>query len=158
MGRYGCGNCNTDGGYFYKGIIANAWARNTNVTKLAVKIFVLDASTGAVKTSVTMTSQGSVSGLSSYYSGSLYVYYDQVTSDKTQILLYSSNGITSRSTSTTTKNGSTYYKTRSVDFAATIKHELDDMLVRRRNVHYEIVAKVEDAPLIGAAVAAIMGN
>lgn len=101
---------NTDGGYFYKGIIANAWARNTNVTKLAVKIFVLDASTGAVKTSVTMTSQGSVSGLSSYYSGSLYVYYDQVTSDKTQILLYSSNGITSRSTSTTTKNGSTYYK------------------------------------------------
>ena len=55
-------------------------------------------------------------------------------------------------------DGSTYYKTRSVDFAATIKHELDDMLVRRRNVHYEIVAKVEDAPLIGAAVAAIMGN
>ena len=101
---------NTDAGYFYQGIIANAWARNTSVSKLGVKIFVLDASTGAVKTSVTVTSQGSVSGLSSYYSGSLYVYYDQVTSDKTQVLLYSSNGITSKSSSTTTQNGSTYYK------------------------------------------------
>lgn len=100
---------NTDAGYMYSGIIASAWARNTSTTKLGIKIFVLDASTGAVKTSVTMTSAGSVSGLSSYYSGSLYVYYDQVESDKTQVLLYSSNGITSRSTSTTTQNGSTYY-------------------------------------------------
>ena len=100
---------NTDAGYMYAGIIANAWARSTSVSKLGIKILVLDASTGAVKTSVTMTSAGSVSGLSTYYSGSLYVYYDQVESDKTQVLLYSSNGITSRSTSTTTKNGETYY-------------------------------------------------
>ncbi|MBO7608719.1 MAG: S8 family serine peptidase [Muribaculaceae bacterium] len=100
---------NTDAGYFYQGIIANAWARNTSVSKLGVKILVLDASTGAVKTSVTVTNSGSVSGLSSYYSGSLYVYYDQVESNKTQVLLYSSSGITSRSTSTTTQNGSTYY-------------------------------------------------
>lgn len=103
---------NTDAGYFYQGIIASAWARNTGVTRLAVKIFVLDASTGAVKTSVTMTSAGSVSGLSSYYSGTLNVYYDQVESDKTQVLLYSSNGITSRSTGSTTKNGSTYYTSK----------------------------------------------
>lgn len=103
---------NTDAGYMYKGIIANAWARNTSVTKLAVKILVLDASTGAVKTSVTMTNSGSVSGLSSYYSGTLYVYYDQVESNKTQLLLYSRDGITSKSTSTTTQNGETYYKSK----------------------------------------------
>lgn len=103
---------NTDAGYFYQGIIANAWARSTSVNKLGVRIFVLDASTGAVKTSVTMTSAGSVSGLSSYYSGTLYVYYDQVQSDKTQVLLYSSNGITSRSTGSTTKNGETYYTSK----------------------------------------------
>ena len=96
----------------YAGIIANAWARSTSVSKLGVKIHVLDASTGAIKTSVTMTSSGTVSGLSSYYSGSLSVYYDQVTSDKTQLLLYSQNGITSRSTSTTTQNGETYYKSK----------------------------------------------
>ena len=103
---------NTDAGYMYAGIIANAWARSTSVSKLGVKIHVLDASTGAIKTSVTMTSSGTVSGLSSYYSGSLSVYYDQVTSDKTQLLLYSQNGITSRSTSTTTQNGETYYKSK----------------------------------------------
>lgn len=103
---------NTDAGYFYQGIIANAWARSTSVSNLGVKIYVLDSSTGQVKTSVTMTSQGSVSGLSTYYSGTLYVYYNQVESDKTQVLLYSSNGITSRSTSTTTKNGATYYTSK----------------------------------------------
>ena len=103
---------NTDAGYFYYGIIANAWARNTSVSKMGVKIHVLDASTGSILTSKTITSSGSVSGLSSYYSGTLYVYYDQVTSDKTQLLLYSSNGITSTSTTTTTQNGSTYYKSK----------------------------------------------
>ena len=103
---------NTDGGYYYAGIIANAWARSTSVSKLGIKIIVLNASTGEELKAVTMTSAGSVSGLSTYYSGSLYVYYDQVESDKTQVLLYSSNGITSRSTNTTTKNGETYYTSK----------------------------------------------
>ena len=103
---------NTDAGYLYRGIIASAWARSTSVSKMGVKIHVLDASTGKILTSITKTSSGSVSGLSSYYSGTLYVYYDQVTSDKTQLLLYSSNGITSTSTTTTTQNGSTYYKSK----------------------------------------------
>lgn len=101
---------NTDAGYFYQGLIASAWARNTNVTRLAVKIHVLDATTGQNKTTVTMTSSGAVSGLSSYYNGTLSVYFDQVESNKTQLVLYSQNGITSRSSSTTTLNGSTYYK------------------------------------------------
>ena len=101
---------NTDAGYFYRGLIANAWARNTNVTRLAVKIHVLDATTGQNMTTVAMTNSGAVSGLSTYYSGTLSVYFDQVESNKTQLVLYSQDGITSRSTSTTTQNGSTYYK------------------------------------------------
>ena len=99
---------NTDAGYYYYGIFANAWTRSASNTSMACKIYVLDSSTGEVKTSVTVTSEGQVSGLSSYYSGTLYVYFDYVDSDKKQILLYTS-GLTSRSYSQTTKDGSTYY-------------------------------------------------
>ena len=103
---------NTDAGYYYYGIILNAWCRSTSVGSMTCKIYVLDSNSGAVKTTVTVnpsTSGTSVSGLSSYFSGTLYAYKDYVSSDKTQILLYTS-GLTSRSTSTTTQNGSTYYK------------------------------------------------
>lgn len=53
-------------------------------------------------------------------------------------------------------DGSTWYKTRSVKFAESVKRELDDMLIRRRNIAYEFTAQVEDAPMVGAAIAAIM--
>ncbi|MBR2838813.1 MAG: hexokinase [Kiritimatiellae bacterium] len=53
-------------------------------------------------------------------------------------------------------DGSTYYKTRAVPFDATVRRELDDMLVRRRNIHYEIVPQIDDAPMIGAAIAAML--
>ena len=53
-------------------------------------------------------------------------------------------------------DGSTYYKTRAIPFDATVRRELDDMLVKRRNIHYEIVPQVEDAPLVGAAIAAML--
>ena len=53
-------------------------------------------------------------------------------------------------------DGSTYYKTRTVPFDAIVRRELDDLLVRRRNVHYEITPQVEDAPLVGAAIAAML--
>jgi len=53
-------------------------------------------------------------------------------------------------------DGSTYYKTRAIAFDATVRRELDDMLVRRRNIHYEIVPQVEDAPMVGAAIAALL--
>ena len=52
-------------------------------------------------------------------------------------------------------DGSTYYKTDCIDFAGMVKHELDEMLVHQRNVHYEIVPKVDDAPMYGAAIAAL---
>ncbi len=113
---------NTDAGYYYYGIIANAWCRSTSVSSMTCKIYVLDSSTGAVKTTVTVspsTNGSTVSGLSTYYSGTLYAYKDYVSSDKTQVLLYTS-GLTSRSTSTTTKNGETYYQSKytlAVEFA-----------------------------------------
>ena len=53
-------------------------------------------------------------------------------------------------------DGSTYYKTRAIPFAETVKRELDDMLVRRRNIHYCITPQVDDAPMVGAAIAAML--
>lgn len=53
-------------------------------------------------------------------------------------------------------DGSTWYKTRAVPFAALVKRELDDMLVKRRNIAYEITPEVADAPMIGAAIAALL--
>lgn len=53
-------------------------------------------------------------------------------------------------------DGSTYYKTRAVSFAETVKRELDELLVKRRNVHYEITPRVDDAPMVGAAIAAML--
>ena len=38
----------------------------------------------------------------------------------------------------------------------TLQKELDDMLVRRRNIHYCITPQVEDAPMVGAAIAAML--
>ena len=53
-------------------------------------------------------------------------------------------------------DGSTYYKTRAIAFDATVRRELDEMLVKRRNVHYEITPQVDDAPMVGAAIAAML--
>ncbi|MCR5312848.1 MAG: S8 family serine peptidase, partial [Bacteroidaceae bacterium] len=106
---------NTDDGYYYYGAIANAWSRSTLSGNLAVKIYVLDSSTGAVKTSVTVTrgnsSSHTVSGLSNYYEGSLNVYFDYINSTKSQILLYS-NGLTSKSATQATQNGNVIYKSK----------------------------------------------
>ena len=53
-------------------------------------------------------------------------------------------------------DGSTYYKTRAIPFADTVKRELDDLLVRRRNSHSCITPQVDDAPMVGAAIAAML--
>ena len=53
-------------------------------------------------------------------------------------------------------DGSTYYKTRAIPFAETVMRELNDMLVARRNVHYAITPQVEDSPMVGAAIAAML--
>ena len=101
-----------DPGFQYAGVLASAWARGTS--SLACKILVLNSSTGALvkEISVTPTTNGATpSGLSTYYSGTLYVYKDYIASEnKTQVLLRAPNYINSKSYSTTTVDGSTYYK------------------------------------------------
>lgn len=53
-------------------------------------------------------------------------------------------------------DGSTFYKTRAIPFADTVKSELDNMLVKRRNIHYTIIPQIDDAPIVGAAIAAML--
>jgi hexokinase len=53
-------------------------------------------------------------------------------------------------------DGSTYYKTKAIPFAETVVKELDEMLVKRRNIHYEITPQVDDAPMVGAGIAAML--
>ncbi len=53
-------------------------------------------------------------------------------------------------------DGSTYYKTEVISFAEIIHRELDELLVRQRNIHYTITPKIEDAPMVGAAIASYL--
>jgi hypothetical protein len=80
----------TDDGYYYSGIIANAWANTTG--SLTCNVYVLNKSTGAILATATVTPStkgASVSDLSSYYSGSLYAYKNYVSAEgKTQVMLY----------------------------------------------------------------------
>lgn len=103
---------NTDAGYYYTDIIANAWARSTSVSTIACTIYVLNSKTGKVLTSVTVTPSSygtSVSGLSNYYEGSLKVYKDYISGSKAQLLIQAED-LTSKSLYETTQNGEKYYK------------------------------------------------
>jgi len=53
-------------------------------------------------------------------------------------------------------DGSTYYKTCAIEFDKAVKKELDEILVKRRNINYVIVPQVPDAPMVGAAIAAML--
>lgn len=53
-------------------------------------------------------------------------------------------------------DGSTFYKTRTVSFGDTVRRELDALLVSSRNIRYEIVPQTDDAPMVGAAIAAML--
>lgn len=52
-------------------------------------------------------------------------------------------------------DGSTYYRTLTADFQARVQRELAELLAPR-GLHYELI-KVDDSPVIGAAVAGLMG-
>ena len=98
---------NTSDGYYYSGICLNAWARSTSVSSLTLKVMVINASTGAVLKTVTVTpsSNGtSITGLSTYYDGTLYAYKDYISSNKTQVLLY-----TQELTSKSVTNNNSFY-------------------------------------------------
>ena len=83
---------NTDKGNYYDGYILDAWGHST--TNLACKIYVVNNTTGDVLTSVTVTppnygSSTTVSGLSSYYSGTLTAYWSSnSTTGKREFYLY----------------------------------------------------------------------
>ncbi len=110
---------NTDGGSFYSGILANAWARSTNVSQLSCKVMVVNINTGQVlkTTTVTPTTSGTKVDLGNYYSGTLYAVKDYTANyisetasyNKTQLALVATSELQSSSISTTNNNGSTYY-------------------------------------------------
>ncbi len=52
-------------------------------------------------------------------------------------------------------DGSTYYKTRVVSFPGIVQKELDEMLAPR-NISFALTVCPDDAPMIGAAVAALL--
>ncbi len=68
----------------------------------------------------------------------------------------SGEGVEATSPVAINADGSTYYKTRSIPFGDTVKRELDALLVASRNIHYEITPQVEDAPMVGAGIAAML--
>lgn len=77
-----------NGGDYYVGLMACAW-NASNTSKLNCKIHVLDNS-GAIKKTVTVSnSTDNVSGLSTYYSGSLSVYIQKGENNKYQVLVSS---------------------------------------------------------------------
>lgn len=78
-----------DGGYHYKKVIASAWSSK----RLACRLYVLDSSTGVVKTSWTVTSTtSSFSGLSTYYDGTITIGIAP-NNGKYYLLVSSNNGI-----------------------------------------------------------------
>ena len=80
-----------NGGNFYQGLLAIAYASK----KLNCKLYVLDNSTGTIKKTVSISSsQSSISGLSSYYNGSVSVYLNQ-DNGKYNVIVYSENGLES---------------------------------------------------------------
>lgn len=67
----------------------------------------------------------------------------------------SGEGVDEQSPIAIIPDGSTWYKTKCIDFAGAVKRELDVMLIKKRNIHYIFTEKIEDAPMIGAAIAAL---
>lgn len=68
----------------------------------------------------------------------------------------SGEGIDEHNPIAITVDGSTWYKTLAIDFAGSVKRELDVMLVKNRNIHYIFTPKIDDAPMIGAGIAALL--
>ena len=70
-----CDTYSTDPGHTYSGLVAAAWGRSSS--DLRCKLYVLNKSTGAIVASTSAITPGtSVTSLSSYYNGEIYVYSD----------------------------------------------------------------------------------
>ncbi|MBQ9556951.1 MAG: S8 family serine peptidase [Muribaculaceae bacterium] len=113
---------NRDNGYYYTGNLASAWSRSTSVTDLRCRIMVLDTRTGNILTTINVTPSTSgtaVSGLSTYYSGTLTVYKDYSAtsySGKTQIYLTATSDMKSKSYDTSNSSFYTSNYTLAVEF------------------------------------------
>ena len=96
---------NTDAGYLYRGQVSVAWSSSP----LNCRIFVLDSSTGAVKTywTVTQNNTQTFNGLNTYYDGTLVVYKS---SDNGKYYLQVATGNDGLETQSAT--GSSYYKSK----------------------------------------------
>lgn len=84
-----------DGGNYYGGTIACAW-NASNSTKLNCKLYVLDSSGAILKTSTITNTQYDFSELNAYYTGTMNIYI-QKGDGKYQLVLYSDDGMQSRS-------------------------------------------------------------
>ena len=111
---------NTDGGCFYQGVIANVCARTIGVSRLAVRIYVLNSTTGALETELPLPLIpvyddynnyicDIVDGLSDYYDGTLAVYYNYVDINRAQVVLYSPSGLTTQYVSDDNNYGRSAY-------------------------------------------------
>jgi hypothetical protein len=132
---------NVDNGMVYRGILANAWCRSTSVASMGCRVLVINVNTGAVVTSVNVnptTSGAAVSGLSNYYSGTLYAYKDYFASDnKTEIILYA-NGTSGYMQSQSYTSGDIYKSnyTLAVEFYPTNGSAVIDVWAPRNNYIY----------------------
>jgi len=106
---------NTDAGYLYKGLIACAWSNSF----LNCKIYVLDSSTGAIKTSwtVTQNNTSTFEGLDTYYDGDLTVYINPE-NGKYRLALYSAEGLETKK-----RSGSSSYYTSNYTLAIEVYPE-----------------------------------
>ena len=100
-----------DGGEYYNKILVNAWARSTDVERLDVTLYILDASTGEVVDSFAFISPSKETWTITYTDffedayppsgreqaiGTLEVYFDYIPSDKTQVMIYAPYGFQRR--------------------------------------------------------------
>ena len=100
-----------DGGEYYDNILVNAWARSTDVERLDVTLYILDASTGEVVDSFAFISPSKETWTITYtdffedayppsgrgqVEGTLNVFFDYLSSDKTQVMIYAPYGFQRR--------------------------------------------------------------
>ncbi|MBP5629815.1 MAG: S8 family serine peptidase [Bacteroidaceae bacterium] len=100
-----------DGGEYYDNILVNAWARSTYVERLDVTLYILDASTGEVVDSFAFISPSKETWTITYtdffedayppsgrgqVEGTLNVFFDYLSSDKTQVMIYAPYGFQRR--------------------------------------------------------------
>lgn len=93
---------NTDNGYLYDGLLAVAWTRASSSSTLYCKLHVLDSSTGAILWSSSAVSSGSISGFSTYYSGTITVqnissYYNANGKKGLRVYVSSNSGVETQS-------------------------------------------------------------